>query len=170
MHRLNNLGVVVTEVVAGTSHEGFAFEWREVALFAFEGDLVSRFELFDEADLDAALARFEELHPQAPRLENAASHVGERFWKYFAARDWDAMAEMMADDISIDDRRHVVNGGVRHGRDDEMANMRALAEVGLRNITSTVIATRGARLVLTRICGLSRGLGPAKSPPSCCHR
>ena len=65
-----------------------------------EGDLFNRCEIFDEADLDAALARFEELHPQAPRLENAASQVGERFWKYFAARDWDAMAEMLADDIA----------------------------------------------------------------------
>ena len=63
VHRLGDLGVVVTEVVAGTSQGGFAFEWREVALFAFEGDLVSRFELFDEADLDAALARFDELKP-----------------------------------------------------------------------------------------------------------
>ena len=110
VHRLGDLGVVVTEVVAGTSQEGFAFEWREVALFAFEGDLVSRFELFDEADLDAALACFDELQPQAPRLENAATQVGERFWKHFAARDWDAMAELIADDIFADDRRRVVNG------------------------------------------------------------
>ena len=48
------------------------------------------FEIFDEADLDAALARFDELHPQAPRLENAASQVEQRFLTYFAARDWDA--------------------------------------------------------------------------------
>ncbi len=58
-----------------------------------EGDLISRCEIFDEADLDAALARFDELQPQAPRLENAASQVVERFWKYFAAREWAAMAE-----------------------------------------------------------------------------
>ena len=55
-----------------------------------EGDLISRCELFDEADLDAALARFDELSPHAPQLENAASRVYERFWTYFAARDWDA--------------------------------------------------------------------------------
>ena len=67
-------------------------------LSTFDGELVSRFEFFDETDLDAALARFDELS-RPPRLENAASQVGERFWKYFAARDWDAMAEMMADDI-----------------------------------------------------------------------
>ena len=62
-------------------------------ILTVEGDLINRCEVFDEADLDAALARFEELHPPMPRLENAASQVDERFWTYFAARDWDAMAE-----------------------------------------------------------------------------
>ena len=70
-----------------------------IDIFMVEGDLISRCEVFDEADLDAALARFEELQPPAPRLENAASRVDERFVAYFAARDWDAMAEMLADDI-----------------------------------------------------------------------
>ena len=45
-----------------------------------EGDLINRGELFDEADLDAALARFDELSRPAPRLENAASRVYERYW------------------------------------------------------------------------------------------
>ena len=115
----------------------------EIDILTFDGDLISRCEIFDEADLDAALARFDELQPQAPRLENAASQVEQRFWTYFAARDWDAYAEILADDVCIDDRRHVVNAGVRHGRDAEIANMRALADVGVRTCTSTVIATRG---------------------------
>ena len=97
-----------------------------------EGDLINRSEIFDEADLDAALARFDELSRPAPRLENAASQVYERFWTYFAARDWDAMAEILADDISSDDRRRVVNAGIRHGRDAEIANMRAIADSGPR--------------------------------------
>ena len=45
----------------GTSDEGFVAEWRMIDLFTVEGDLISRCEIFDEADLDAALARFEEL-------------------------------------------------------------------------------------------------------------
>ena len=64
-----------------------------------EGDLINRSELFDEADLDAALARFDELSRPTPRLENAASRVHERLG-VLRARDWDAMAQMMADDIS----------------------------------------------------------------------
>ena len=165
VHRLGDLGVVVTEVVAGTSQEGFAFEWREVALFAFEGDLVSRFELFDETDLDAALARFDELQPQAPRLENAASQVGERQLAHFAARDWSAMTELLAEDTSTDDRRRVVNAGNQHGRDADVATMRALADLGVAHIASTVIATRGERLALTLPACRAETSGPMRSTP-----
>ena len=86
-----------------------------------EGDLISRCELFDEADLDAAIARFDELSRPVPRLENTASRVYERFLAHFAARDWDAMAEMTGRDVSIDDRRRVVNAGIQHGRDANIA-------------------------------------------------
>jgi hypothetical protein len=65
VHRLTSHGAVATEVVTGTSQEGFDAEWREIGLFAFEGDLICRFEMFDESDLDAALARFDELDRQA---------------------------------------------------------------------------------------------------------
>ena len=75
MHRLSDFGAVVTHTAYGTSPEGFDAEWRMIQVLTVEGDLISRCELFDEADLDAALARFEELHPQARRLENAASQV-----------------------------------------------------------------------------------------------
>ena len=73
VHRLTDLGAVVTHAAYGTSQEGFDAEWRGIAIFTVDGDLVSRSEVFDEADLDAALARFEELSRPAPRLENAAS-------------------------------------------------------------------------------------------------
>ena len=63
----------------GPRNEGFDAEWRVIALLTVEGDLINRCELFDEADLDAALARFDELSRPAPRLENAASQVYERF-------------------------------------------------------------------------------------------
>ena len=82
-----------------------------------EGDLINRCELFDEADLDAALARFDELSRPAPRLENAAS----RTWKRAARRTsrpgtgmrWHTV---MADDDLIDDRRRVVMPGHARSR------------------------------------------------------
>ncbi|MGA7202458.1 MAG: hypothetical protein WBX26_11560, partial [Candidatus Cybelea sp.] len=148
VHRLSELGAVVTQTLKGTSKEGLDVEYRMIDIFTVEGDLLSRCEVFDEADLDAALARFDELTVQAPRLENAASQVEQRFLTYFAARDWDAYAEILSDDVCMDDRRHVVNAGVRHGRDAEIASQRAVADVGVTHFTSTVIAIRGGRLAL----------------------
>jgi hypothetical protein len=66
VHRLNNLGAVVTHVVHGISQQGFDAEWRQISISTVEGDLINRCELFDEADLDAALARFDELGRPAP--------------------------------------------------------------------------------------------------------
>ena len=147
VHRLSSHGAVVTHAAHGTSREGFDAEWRLIELLTVEGDLIGRCEIFDEADIDAALARFDELSRPAQRLENAASQVGERYLAQFAARDWDAMAEILADDVSADDRRRVVGAGVRRGRDAEIADMRAIADLGLTNSRRTaVIATRGVRL------------------------
>ena len=160
VHRLNGVGTVFTQVARGTSHEGFDAEWRIVEFMTVEGDLISRAEFFDETDIDTAIARFDELTRPAPRLENAASHMDERFTACFAARDWDAMAEILADDFSIDDRRRVVNIGIRNGPDVEIANMRAAAEIGAKAMTFVVIATRGKRLALSRI----RAWGPDQRP------
>ena len=161
VHRLTDLGAVISHVAHGVSHEGFDAEWRMLFIYTVESDLISRFELFDEADLDAALARFDELNRPAQRLENAASQVGERYLAQFAARDWDAMAEILVDDFSSDDRRRVVGAGVRRGRDAEIADMRAIADLGLTNARRTAgIATRGGRLVLSHVRFSGREHGP----------
>jgi hypothetical protein len=157
VHRLTSLGAVVTHVAKGTSRGGFSAEWRITGIYTVEGDLINRYEIFEETDLDAALARFEELQPQAPRLENAASRVDDRFFAHWRARDWAAVAETLTEGSFVDDRRRTVNAGFWDGRADVIANMRALAEVGA-NITLTVIATRGERLALTRICSPNRDL------------
>ena len=68
VHRLSKLGAVVTHVIEGTSQQGFSAEWRTIELSTYEGDKINRIELFDEEDLDAAVARFDELErsPQPP--------------------------------------------------------------------------------------------------------
>ena len=157
VHRLSNLGAVVTNAARGTSQEGFDADWRSVDLLMFDGDLINYCEqFFDDAELGAALARFDELSPRPQRLENAASQVYERFWMCFAARDWGAAAALMADDVSSDDRRRVVGAGIRRGRDAAIADARAAADVGLGNEMSTLIAIRGERLALGRV-GLKGG-------------
>jgi hypothetical protein len=150
VHRLNDIGAVVTHVVHGTTAEGFAAEWREIIVLQGAGDWMSRCEMFDEEDFDAALARFDELSRPAPRLENAASQAYERIQAHFAARDWDAMAEVLADEVFRDDRRRVVGAELRKGRDAVVAEFSALAEIGVKRMTFDTIATRGERLFLTR--------------------
>ncbi|MGZ7036531.1 MAG: BTAD domain-containing putative transcriptional regulator, partial [Ilumatobacteraceae bacterium] len=150
VHQLSSSGAVSSYVASGTSPEGVDAEWPMILLLTVEGDRINRCEIFDEDDLDAALAHFEELQPPTPRLENMASQVDKRFWEYFAARDWTALATALADDMINDDRRRIVNAGIRRGRDFEVANMRTLSDLGVTNITSTVIATRGERLLLRR--------------------
>ncbi len=158
VHRLSDVGAVLTHTSRGISHEDFDAEWRMIAIFTVEGDLINRCEMFDEADLDAALARFDELHPQMPRLENAAGRIFARYFACFSARDWAAMAELLADDIVADDRRRVVNAGVRRGRDVYIADNQAAVEVGAETISSSVIATRGERLALAHVRSVTRGL------------
>ncbi|MDT7734284.1 MAG: hypothetical protein QOE12_1458, partial [Mycobacterium sp.] len=150
VHRLSDIGAVVSHVARGISQEGFDGEWRDVNLLAIEGDMVGRSELFNEADLDAAIARFDQLGRPSPGLENTASRVHGRLRAYFAARDWDAMAAMLTDDASMDDRRRIVGSEVRRGRDATMAEWRTLAEIGVTTTTSVVIATRGTRLAMCR--------------------
>ncbi|UVO14684.1 AAA family ATPase [Mycobacterium sp. SVM_VP21] len=150
VHHLTDRGAVVTHVAKGTSRDCLDVEWRLVDTLTVDGDLISHCEMFDEADLDAALARFEELQPQkARRLHNAASQVSQRFLAQFAVCNWDAMAELLADDYYQDDRRRTVNAGIRRGRDAALANMRVVAGLGITDVMVSDVATRGDSLILT---------------------
>ncbi|OBJ37747.1 hypothetical protein A5630_04075 [Mycolicibacterium mucogenicum] len=149
VHRLNGLGAVVTQTLKGTSAEGFCAEWRMVSIYLTAGELISRAEIFDEMDLEAALARFEELTRPTPRLENAASRANARFIDYFAARDWDGIVSVLSEEHCGDDRRRVVGAGLRRGRDADIENLRVIADLG-GSLTAEVMAIRGERLVLSR--------------------
>ena len=124
------------------------------------GDSVNRCEVFDEADLDAALAKFEQLSRPAPQLGNAASQVTGRFLACFAAREWDAMPQKLGDNFSYDDRRRLVGSGVRHRGDAHLTDMRASADLWTADVTPTVMAIRGERLVLARVRFPGRDQGP----------
>ncbi|MCV7261286.1 BTAD domain-containing putative transcriptional regulator [Mycobacterium shimoidei] len=156
VHRLSDSAAVVTQVLQGTTRDGFDAEWRTINLYTVDGDLISRCELFDEADLDAAFARFDELTRPVRQLENATSHAFERLLAYISAGKWDTVAEITAEDFSIDDRRRVVNAGIRHGRDDAIKDSRAAAAVGFTVTMLGVTAIRGERLALIRV----RASGP----------
>src|SRR5947209_10359284 len=99
-----------------------------------EGELFNRSEFFDEVDLDAALARFEELSRPARQLQNTASRANARLIAYVNAREWDAAASILADGHYSDDRRRVTGAGIRRGPDADIENFRVVADLGA-NIT-----------------------------------
>ena len=158
VHRLSNLGAVSAMRRMVISHEGFDAEWRGVNVVTVDGDMVNRTEVFDEADLDAAIARFDQLSRPTPRLENTASQVADRVMAYFTARDWDAATD--------DAGRRLFERRSPPGRERRAATWSGCRDQGrvrrpptsaLTNVTSTVIATRGDRLVLTSFAILGRG-------------
>jgi hypothetical protein len=161
VHRLTHDGAIVTYAARGCSQEGFDAEWREITVSTVDGGRVNRCELFDEEDLDVALARFEELRRPVRRLENAATRLYQRFQSCFTARDWAALAETIAVDISQDDRRRVVSAEADQGRDAALAEARAVAEIGAESAASIVIAIRGERLALLRSRFSGRDQRPA---------
>ena len=150
VHRLSTLGAVFTHAAQGRSREGFDAEWRGVSLVTVNDDLVSRSEVFDETDVGAAIARFEQLDRPVPRLANAAARVFEHVWSHFTTRHWDAMAQTVADNYVGIDHRRVVSAETQHGRDEVIRDLQAAAEVGFRISMVDVIAIRGERLVLAR--------------------
>ncbi|WP_254848318.1 BTAD domain-containing putative transcriptional regulator, partial [Mycobacterium sp. SP-6446] len=151
VHRLNDVGAVITNASHETSQEGVDAEWRVITVVTVEGEMLSRCEVFDEDDLDAAIARFEELDRPASKLENTASRVFERLYSYVAVDDWHAVAQITAENVSVDDRRRVVNAGILHGRDANIRDAQATADVGFTMAMVGVLATRGGLLALTRV-------------------
>ena len=132
VHRLSDLGAVCSYAAHGASHEGFDAEWQGIDLTTVDGEMVNRCEFFDEDDLEAALATFDQLSRPAPRLENPATRTLDRVSAYFAARDWAELGAMTATDVVDEDRRRVANAGVRHGRDAVVGGVQTAADLGAR--------------------------------------
>jgi hypothetical protein len=120
-----------------------------VDVFTVEGDLLSRFELFDEADLDAALARFDELDRQAASLENAATRTWERLVETYNHHDRDGFLALTTQDGRSEDRRK----GLLHiavGLEWRKTMRSWLGAPRSWRLDVETLAIRGSRLSLTR--------------------
>jgi hypothetical protein len=152
VHRLSSFGAVVTDTMSGTSPEGFDAEWRMIQLLTVEGDRIDRCEVFDEADLDAALARFDELERRTRRLENAATRIWARAADAFNGRDVDGLLPLASAESRYEDRRKGLRDIV------EAPSWRKALDVVIQTAPSSwrmevePIAVRGARFSLTREC------------------
>ena len=58
---MTDRGAVATHVASGTSEGGFEAEWRMIMVVVLRGEGHNRCELFNEAALNTALARFNEI-------------------------------------------------------------------------------------------------------------
>ncbi len=132
----------------GTRADGGAYESEYLQIFVRSGRHLTRFEIFELDDLDAALARFEELRPDPLRIPgNAASRAQDRWSEVCARRDWDALRALYADDVMLDDRRPLTRN-TTSGLDTLVANARYLWETSGGRVQSTRLAVAGDRLAL----------------------
>src|SRR5262249_25001652 len=125
-------GFVGAGRMVGTLPEGGGtFEIFTIHVFAVERDRITRHEVFEPEDVDAALARFAELRPDPLRIPpNAAARASERHSRALETRDWAAVEALCAPTLEFDDRRKAaLTAG---GRDMFIASSRLIGGAGTR--------------------------------------
>src|SRR5207247_11028695 len=75
VHRLDHHGVVVSFMFEGTGAEGLEARWSVVNVYSVAEGQIRGVDIYPDDQLDAALARFEELRPSIVALENACSRA-----------------------------------------------------------------------------------------------
>ncbi|MGH7895064.1 MAG: nuclear transport factor 2 family protein, partial [Candidatus Binatia bacterium] len=145
---------------------GGAYERLLLMLWIFGPDgLVTRIEYFDVDHEDDALARFDALatEPLATAcITNAATRSRGRVREAWAARDWDRVAAVYAPGCRLIDRRTLMHLDL--DRDGYLQSMRTIFEMSSSRFTANVLATRGERLLLSRVLleGNDRDVGPSE--------
>ena len=84
----------------------------------------------------------------------------ECFLAHFAGREWDAMPQILGDNFSYDDRRRVVGSESEMVETPTSRTCGRAPTCGPQNVTPTVMATRGERLVLAHLRFPGRDQGP----------
>jgi hypothetical protein len=145
-------GVVVSRAF-GTNLEGGDFDTVHVAMSLVRGGRVARTENYDIDQLDAALARFEQLTRGASQLagdplviaSNAATRAADRQWELARARDWEALRALCSPALVFDDRKRLAR--TRGGVEMLLASLRTFRWERLA-LERTPIATAGDRVAL----------------------
>jgi ketosteroid isomerase-like protein len=137
-------GVVHLQVAFGPGLGGGGFEMSQIGVLRHRDGLVTRYELFPVDDLDAALARFDELDLEELTI---AQRGARRIAQAMRARDWDALRAAQSPDVVVVDHRP----GLRSesmGREASVGGSAALADL---DIETESIATRGEFLNVGRV-------------------
>ena len=137
-------------------------------MFTVDGELVNRTEVFEQSDLDTALARFDQLSQPAPGLENAASQVTERFAVHLTAhrlgryrRNCRPMTSAVTIAVEWSARESARSGRAYGGHAND-----EFKPLDRESFMKTIIATRGERLALMR----THFSGSDQGPRSVSHR
>jgi ketosteroid isomerase-like protein len=128
---------------------GGAFEVLTISVFIVERGRITRYEVFEPEDADAALARFAELRPDPLRIPpNAATRTRDRLHDACEAQDWDAVRALFEPAVLFDDRRR---GLLTTGdREMHLASLQHAFSRGRIRVARTVLATAGDGLTLER--------------------
>ena len=147
------------------TRDGGAFETALIFVSTHDGRRLHSWELFDTDQVDAALARYEDL-TAAPtttaRIANAATRCMERFANAWAARDWE-VASAYAPGFRLTDRRTIVH--LDRDREQHLKGLRPMFDMPSSSFTLEALATRGDRLALARAHFESSGgaVGPTEA-------
>ena len=127
------------------------------------GDLISRCELFDEADLDAALARFDELNRQRPSSRTLPFGL-DALIDALNRRDADGDIAGTTPDGRLDDRRKGLRAlwRARSGR----VPFASCYVPGSWRLETEPVASRGSRLSLTHEISATLTKPTDRSPSS----
>jgi class 3 adenylate cyclase/tetratricopeptide (TPR) repeat protein len=164
--------LAVRREIRGTAI-GVDYQWDgcDVVLFAEDGR-AQRLESYEGEDLDAALARLEELgatagpparpgrlasptpgaavSPAGLRPENTASRAARMLAELLSQGARGSLSERISDRFVRDDRRHVTGHGVVPGKQAMVENLSAFIDLGAAVGLLEVVAVRGDRLALVR--------------------
>jgi len=153
--RTNHLRIANRVAIADTSwvgaREGDAFEIASVALFAHDGRVVRSMEMFDAEQAAEAIARYEQLSIErepTERVDTTATRSEAAFQQAWGARDWTRLAAQLDPAFRSIDRRPLMQLEV--DRDTMLRGIRPFFDAGATR-SGTAIATRGDRLVLSRV-------------------
>jgi class 3 adenylate cyclase/tetratricopeptide (TPR) repeat protein len=153
----------------GSEAEG-TFEIPMVVVTLYSKDetmdaILRRNDVYSLDQLDEARACYEKLaaKARAPRIENAATRAADRFKEAWQALDTERFAALHAPDFRNVDRRRIMSTDL--GRDEFLDSFAfVFAKLSSATVASEVLATRGDRLALFRMCvrATEPGSGPSE--------
>jgi class 3 adenylate cyclase len=148
------------------TREGGPFQAPWISVSEHDGlGRVRRFDQYDLDQLDAALARYEDLSrapSTPPRVENEATRALQRWVDASNAYDWERFVAAHAVGFRQSDRRRLMQ--LEGDRGPYLDRLRPMFEMASSRHTFEVLATRGNRLAMNRLLweGSDHSVGPSE--------